>query len=621
VRNRYVLLCDILLFAAASLGAFVLRFDLNFTQTRPEFLFFLCASLLVKPPLFHVFGLYHRYWRYANAWEVARIAVTSTAASIALGLILVGAASFGAFNNFSRAVLAIDWLLTILAAGGLRMAIRLEHESRHARRPTASTPHRMLIVGAGEAGMMVARLAERAPGAPVRIVGFVDDDPAKQHKMVYGHPVLGPCSALSQLVISEAADEVVIALPDAPREVVDAICADCAAVGVVSRVTPSIPSMLHGRLSIGDLRQWRSEVPSWLTLPAASRPEQSFERILVTGGAGFIGVNFVRYLLATYPSATVVVLDKLTYAGNPDNLEGLRDWYGDRYAFVLGDICDKDCVARTIDSHGIEAVVNFAAESHVDRSLHMPDVFLQTNVLGTQCLLEAVRTRPAIRRFHQVSTDEVYGQVLRGSFSEEDPLETRSPYSATKAGADMLVIAYAASYGVPATITRGSNNIGPYQYPEKAVPLFVTSAIDSEPLPVYGDGRYVRDYQYVLDHCVGIDLVMRRGKPGEIYNLGGGNEIQTIDLARMIVRKLGRPESLIKLVPDRAGQDRRYSVNCAKIRALGWTPQFTLESGLDQTITWYVENERWWRKIKSGEYQDDYDRQLRWRLETESRPH
>jgi dTDP-glucose 4,6-dehydratase len=616
MRNRYVLAADAVLFAAAALGAFVLRFDLGFMQTRHEFLFFLVAAIVVKIPVLYAFGLYHRYWRYANAADVGRVVLAATVGTIVLALILVVAVTLGAVADFSRAVLAIDWLLTIAVAAGTRLAIRLDLDARMRTRGRATSgTHRVLVVGAGNVGTMVARLVEQHPGSPMRVIGFIDDDPAKQNKIVYGHRVLGPRSALRQVVLAARADEVIIAMPTAPRDVLDDTCDECDRIGVLKRVIPNIPNLLHGTLSVEDLREWRPIVPVSDKAPDRSGREQFFDRILVTGGAGFIGTNFVRYWLDTYPTSMVVVLDKMTYAGNPDNLAGLEARYPNRYVFVHGDICDKDCVRRCIDEHGVEAVVNFAAESHVDRSLHLPDIFLQTNVVGTYSLLDVVRQRPSVRHFHQVSTDEVYGQVLRGSFSEQDPLDTRSPYSATKAGADMLVTAYAASYGVSATITRGSNNIGPYQYPEKVVPLFVTSAIDSESLPIYGDGLYVRDYQYVLDHCLGIDMVMRRGVSGEIYNLGGGNEIETIELARMILKKLGRPESLMKLVADRAGQDRRYSLNCSKIRALGWTPRFDLEQGLDRTITWYLKNEDWWRKIKSGEFRDYYDRQLRWRLE------
>jgi dTDP-glucose 4,6-dehydratase len=291
----------------------------------------------------------------------------------------------------------------------------------------------------------------------------------------------------------------------------------------------------------------------------------------------------------------------------------LKETYGDRYVFVRSDICDYAQVSAAIESYDIDTIVNFAAESHVDRSLMNPDSFLNTNIYGTYTLLRAAR-HYRILRYHQVSTDEVYGQVIRGSFGEEDPLETRSPYSASKAAAGLLVHAYFNSFGVPATITRGSNNIGPYQYPEKVVPLFIINALDDKPLPVYGDGLYVRDYQYVLDHCRGIDLVLHRGAPGEIYNLGSGNEMAALDLARTLLDKLGKPQSLIYLVADRPGQDRRYSLNCAKIKALGWTPQWELDRSLDDTIEWYVENEWWWRKLMGAEYWQFYDRQYRERL-------
>jgi dTDP-glucose 4,6-dehydratase len=614
MRNRYVFAIDVLFFAAAAVGAFALRFNMDFLQQREEFWFFLVAALAIKLPIFYACGLYHRYWRYANAADVARVVGASTAGSVTLSILMVAALAVGTVEYLSRAVLAIDWLLTIVAAGGIRLSIRLEQDARSRTAKTSQQKHRLLVVGAGNVGTMVARLVEQHPDLPSKIVGFLDDDPAKQHKVVYGHPVLGTRADLERIVASQIADEVVIAMPTAPRVVIDEICAECNRLGIPKRVIPSVGNLLNGTLSVDDLREWRA-----LRLPLQTvgpdRREETFNRVLVTGGAGFIGANFVRYWLNMYPTSVVVVLDKLTYAGNPDNLDGLSAHYPHRFVFVQGDICDRECVQRCIDQHGIEAVVNFAAESHVDRSLYFPEVFLQTNVLGTYTLLDVIRSRPSVRRFHQVSTDEVYGQALRGSFSEQDPLDTRSPYSATKAGADLLVIAFAHSFGVSATITRGSNNIGPFQYPEKVVPLFVTSAIDNQPLPVYGDGRYVRDYQYVLDHCLGIDLVMRRGAPGEIYNLGGGNEVETLDLARMILKKLGRSESLIRLVADRRGHDRRYSLNCSKVKTLGWNPRFTLEEGLDRTIEWYIDNEAWWRKVKSGDYQDYYDRQLRWRLE------
>jgi dTDP-glucose 4,6-dehydratase len=259
--------------------------------------------------------------------------------------------------------------------------------------------------------------------------------------------------------------------------------------------------------------------------------------------------------------------------------------------------------------HEIDCIVNFAAESHVDRSLLEPGSFIQTDVYGTYVLLEAAR-RFGVERYHQVSTDEVYGEVLAGSSLETDPLQPRSPYSASKAGADLLVYSYHISFGLPATITRGSNNIGPYQYPEKVVPLFITNAIDDTPLPLYGDGRQMRDYQYVLDHCEGIDAVLQRGSPGEIYNLGTGVETRNIDMAHMILQCLGKPESLIQPVRDRPGHDRRYSVDCRKIQSLGWRSRHSFAEALEKTVRWYVESQDWWRKIKSGaHYQEYYQRQ------------
>lgn len=328
--------------------------------------------------------------------------------------------------------------------------------------------------------------------------------------------------------------------------------------------------------------------------------------ILVTGGAGFIGSNFVRYMLKTTPDYKVVVYDKLSYAGNLDNL---RDIKGDpRYTFVRGDICDAEKVDKVMREHGIDAIVNFAAETHVDRSLMEAGSFILTDVFGTYVLLEAAK-KYQVERYHQVSTDEVYGQVLEGSSLETDPLLTRSPYAASKAGGDLMCHAYFVSFDVPIAITRGSNNIGPYQYPEKVIPLFITNAIDDIPLPLYGDGLQMRDYQYVMDHCEGIDVVLQRGQPGEIYNLGTGVEIRNIDMAKMILKLLGKPASLIQHVKDRPGHDRRYSLNCDKIKALGWRSRHTFEEALEKTVQWYMDNEWWWRKIKSGEYMDYYRRQ------------
>ncbi|HEY4691586.1 MAG TPA: dTDP-glucose 4,6-dehydratase [Anaerolineae bacterium] len=337
------------------------------------------------------------------------------------------------------------------------------------------------------------------------------------------------------------------------------------------------------------------------------------KNILVAGGAGFIGSNYVRYALENYPDYHMVVYDKLTYAGNLDNLRDVAGRFAGRYAFVHGDICDASNVATTIREHGIDTIINFAAETHVDRSLMEPGHFIQTDVYGTYVLLEAAKTF-GLERLHQVSTDETYGQVLEGASKETDPLETRSPYSASKAGGDLMVHAYCVSFGVPATITRGSNNIGPYQYPEKAVPLFVTNAIDDQPLPLYGDGLQQRDYQYVVDHCEGIDVVLHKGQLGEVYNLGTGTETTNIAMAKRVCDLLGKPHSLIRKVADRPGHDRRYSLDVSKMRALGWHSRHTFEQALEETVKWYVANEWWWRKLKSGEYLEYYKKQYGERL-------
>ncbi len=341
--------------------------------------------------------------------------------------------------------------------------------------------------------------------------------------------------------------------------------------------------------------------------------------LLVTGGAGFIGSNFTRYILHTYSDCRVVVYDKLTYAGNLENLKDVARNFADRYVFVLGDICDAERVRLVVQEYKIDTIINFAAATHVDRSLMEPDEFIRTDIFGTYVLLETAREF-GLERYHQVSTDEVYGEILEGRASETAPLHTRSPYAASKAGGDLLCLAYYASFGLPITITRGSNNIGPYQYPEKVVPLFITNAMDDEPLPLYGDGSQMRDYQYVLDHCEGIDMVLQRGRPGEVYNLGTGVETRNVDLARAILDLLGKPYSLICPVEDRPGHDRRYALDIRKIRALGWESRHTLVQALEKTVRWYVENEWWWRPIKGGEhyrayYRRQYDRRL-----AESRP-
>ncbi len=331
------------------------------------------------------------------------------------------------------------------------------------------------------------------------------------------------------------------------------------------------------------------------------------KNILVTGGAGFIGSNFVHHMLGQHAGYRIVVYDKLTYAGRLENLKPAEGH--PRYAFVRGDICDAQAVRAALRRYDIDTIANFAAETHVDRSILESDAVVKTNVNGTHVLLEAAREFE-LERFHQISTDEVYGAIPAPSRSREgDPLEPRSPYSASKAGAEHLVYAYFITYGLPVTTTRGSNNIGPYHYPEKAVPLFTTSAIDNQPLPIYGDGMQMRDYQYVLDHCEAIDVVLHKGQPGEVYNVGTGVETHNIDMARQILDLLGKPHSLLQSVPDRAGHDRRYALDTSKLRALGWQPRHTFAQALELTVRWFVENEWWWRPIKSGEYLEYYRKQ------------
>jgi len=331
------------------------------------------------------------------------------------------------------------------------------------------------------------------------------------------------------------------------------------------------------------------------------------KNILVTGGAGFIGSNFVHMMLGKYDDLDIVVYDKLTYAGNLDNLAPVAE--NPHYHFEQGDICDVEMADKVMQQYNIDTIVNFAAETHVDRSLMEPGGFIQTDVYGTFVLLEAAK-KYNIERYHQISTDEVYGQILEGRSVETDRLHTRSPYSAAKAGGDLMCLAYYTSFNIPVTITRGSNNIGPYQYPEKVVPVFVTNAIDDQPLPLYGDGLQMRDYQYVLDHCEGIDVVLRQGQLGEIYNLGTGVETTNIEMAKLILKLLNKPESLIQPITDRPGHDRRYALDCSKIGTLGWKSRHNFEQAIESTVKWYVDNEAWWRKIKSGQhYQEYYERQ------------
>ena len=329
------------------------------------------------------------------------------------------------------------------------------------------------------------------------------------------------------------------------------------------------------------------------------------KNILITGGAGFIGANFVHHMSRQYGLRyNLIVLDKLTYAGNLDNLLEVDDQ--PNCYFVQGDICDVDLVDQVMNEYEIDTIVNFAAETHVDRSILDPHAFMHTNVMGTYTLLNAARDHGNLR-YHQISTDEVYGHITGDHRSvESDPMTPRSPYSASKASADLLVNAYYVTHGLPITITRGANNIGPYQYPEKVVPLFVTNALQGKKLPVYGDGKQMRDYQYVGDHCAAIDLVLHEGAIGEAYNIGTGHETQNLRMVEILLDELGLDDSLIQFVEDRAGHDRRYALDISKIRALGWLPAHSGEEAIRATVRWYVENEWWWRKVRNEEFDSYY---------------
>lgn len=330
------------------------------------------------------------------------------------------------------------------------------------------------------------------------------------------------------------------------------------------------------------------------------------KNLLVTGGAGFMGSHFVRYMLETYPSYQIVVYDKLTYAGRRENLASVEQ--NPAFAFVQGDICDAQKLRETLQHYAIDTVVNFAAETHVDRSILDPDAFVQTDVYGVYVLCEAVKALQ-LERIHHISTDEVYGPIPSGMFCETDRFCPTSPYAASKAGGELLAQSYFLTYGLPLTVTRSVNTYGPYQYPEKAIPLFITNAIEDRPLPLYGDGQQVRDRLFVADHSRAVDVVLHRGSLGEAYNVAADNERTNLEVARMIVETLGKPESLIHFVKDRPAHDVRYALETSKIRALGWFPRISFAEGFRQTVQWYEENESWWRPIKSGEYWEYYRRQ------------
>lgn len=328
--------------------------------------------------------------------------------------------------------------------------------------------------------------------------------------------------------------------------------------------------------------------------------------LLVTGGAGFIGSNFIHHILATYPGDQIVNLDALTYAGNLENLAAVEK--NPRYAFIKADITDMEQVKTVFQTHKFDAVVHFAAESHVDRSIHLgPEAFIRTNILGTQFLINAA-IEHRVPRFLQVSTDEVYGSIEgEGRFTELTPIQPNNPYAATKAGSDFMVRAAFKAHGLNAVITRCSNNFGPYQFPEKLIPLMIANALEDKPLPVYGDGMQVRDWIFVLDHCRAVDLVLRKGQAGEVYNIGAMHDVPNLDVVRLILKHLKKPESLIKFVKDRPGHDRRYAIDACKMHEeLGWKPAYSFDQALNTTIDWYLANRPWWERIRSGEYKNYY---------------
>ena len=332
-------------------------------------------------------------------------------------------------------------------------------------------------------------------------------------------------------------------------------------------------------------------------------------KILVTGGAGFIGGNFVHYMVKKYPEYKIVVLDNLTYAGNLETLKPVED--NPNYKFVKGDIADRSFVYALFEEENFDVVVNFAAESHVDRSITDPEIFLRTNVMGTQVLLDATK-KYGVKRYHQVSTDEVYGDLPLDRpdlfFTENTPIHTSSPYSAAKASADLFVLAYYRTFKLPVTVSRCSNNYGPYHFPEKLIPLMISRALADESLPVYGKGENVRDWLHVYDHCTAIDLIIHKGVPGEVYNIGGHNERTNLEVVRTILKALNKPESLIKFVTDRPGHDMRYAIDPTKIETeLGWKPKYNFDTGIQQTIQWYLDNKEWWQNILSGEYTKYFD--------------
>ena len=327
-------------------------------------------------------------------------------------------------------------------------------------------------------------------------------------------------------------------------------------------------------------------------------------KILITGGAGFMGSNAVKYFLRNYPDVQIVNLDKLTYAGNLENLKDVEN--NPRYNFIKGDIADEKIVDEA--AKDVDVIINYAAETHVDRSILGPKAFITTDVLGTYALLEAAK-KYNIKKYIQISTDEVFGSINDGKFTEESPFEPNSPYAASKAGGDHLCRAYFKTYGVPVIVTHSCNFFGPYQYPEKLIPLFITNLLEGKKVPVYGDGQQVREWIFAKDHCRAIDTILQKGVIGEVYNIGAGSEVSNIEITKILLKELGKDESFINYVKDRPGHDRRYAIDSSKLRALGWQPKTNFENGIKQTVSWYKDNEQWWKRIKSGEYLEYYKKQ------------
>jgi dTDP-glucose 4,6-dehydratase len=329
-------------------------------------------------------------------------------------------------------------------------------------------------------------------------------------------------------------------------------------------------------------------------------------KLLITGGAGFIGSNFIRHILKKYPDYKIINLDKLTYCGNLENLKDIEN--NSNYSFVKGDICDKEIVDKLVSQ--VDVIIHFAAETHVDRSITDAITFIETDVIGTFTLLEAAR-KHNVKKFIQISTDEVYGEIKEGSFKETDELKPRNPYSAAKAAADRLAYSFFATYKLPVIITRSSNNYGPYQYPEKVIPLFVTNLLEGKKVPLYGDGLNIRDWLFVDDNCEAIDFILHNGKLGEVYNVAGKSEVTNLELTKFILKELGKDESFIEHVKDRPGHDKRYSLNIDKVQQLGWQPKHNFQEAMKQTIQWYKNNNDWWKKIKDGTFQEYYNKQYK----------